>query len=299
MILAYICAFLVPTIYAVSNILEAQFSTVIFKSSMSAVFYCGITNILSLPVFLIIGGKDTFLSDPYLLSIIFLTAVLDLLCYIPYYMSLKKLDTSVVAALFIPAQVLLPILSYLLVSEKLSVWQYIGFFITLGASLLLNLKYKAKFTINIGFYLMMLSALMFVLEQVVSKKALFDMPWYSFAFYWCIFTDLLLLSFLFVPSLRRNLKSELPAYKKHISWFLFAEVLDRSASMCYVYGLAMLPVVVRAAIGSMQPIFVLSIGFILYCIFGDRFKEDFSKAEVIKKICCFILIILGVVLSVY
>lgn len=295
--LAYIVAFLTPMIYAVSNILEAQFSTVVFKKNVSTLFYCGITNILSIPFLLFIGGAETLHFPLELVPIVFLTAVLDLLCLYPYYESLKRADTSVVAALWIPAQVFLPFLSYLIVNEQLAFWQYIGFFLTLAAASILNLKWGDKIKINLAFYLMLFAALMFVLEQVVSKKALLGMPWFSFAFYWCICTDILLFSFLLFPSVRKDITSEFASYKKHVSYFILLEVVDRTASMCYTYSLAFLPVVVRASINATQPIFVLLYGVILYHIFGNRFKETLTRQEVIKKLICFTIIILGVALA--
>ena len=55
---------------------------------------------------------------------------------------------------------------------------------------------------------------------------------------------------------------------------------------------------VEAGVNSTQPIFVAFYGFILAKIFGNKFRKNLTKREVIKKITCFILITIGVMMVV-
>ena len=80
---------------------------------------------------------------------------------------------------------------------------------------------------------------------------------------------------------------------------MLMEVVDRAAVLTGIFALSLLPVMVRAGISSTTPIFVLFYSFVLYKIFGSKFKEDLHSDEILKKIICFFFIILGVVLTVY
>lgn len=63
-------------------------------------------------------------------------------------------------------------------------------------------------------------------------------------------------------------------------------------------ALAHLPLLTIESVESSQSIFTLVIGFLLYKIFGDRFKENLDKKDVIKKLISFFIIICGIYLVV-
>lgn len=59
-----------------------------------------------------------------------------------------------------------------------------------------------------------------------------------------------------------------------------------------------MPVLVEVSISSTQPVFVVLYGYILAKLFGDKFKEDLSRRDIIRKLICFVIIGAGVVLAV-
>lgn len=292
-------SFVAPMLHAVSNILDARVSNFLFKSNASTIFYLGVTNLFVLPFLLIWGGADMLKISLQALPAVLIVSLFEILYQIPYFKALKSIDTSIVGAMFSLGRILLPIFAYVIVGEKLCLSQYIGFFIIIISTLFLNLKKGVQLKINLAFYLMLLASLMTTLSVIFSKKAMLDMNWLSFCFYSILLSDVFLILGFCSPKFIRLIKQDFPVFKKNLPLLMIMEVIDRSAVLTAVFSLSLLPVMVRSAISSTSPIFVLVYSLLLYKFFGSRFKEDLNKAEMLKKIVCFLFIIIGVVLTVY
>lgn len=297
---AVLIAFLSPIIYAASNVLDSQVSNNLFKKNSSLFFYLGITNALVLPVLILWGGKNIFILPAEAFPYALVVAALETFGLVPYYLALKRMDTSIVCATYSLAEVLLPILAWLVLNEVLTISQYIGFFTIICATIILNLKRAKTFKIDFAFYLMILASLANMFSNVLSKKAMVGegINWLAFAFYMTLLSNVFVLCLLLVPSFRREIISEFHTFKRHLKLLFVMEVVDRAGCLSILFSLSLLPVVVRSAIGETQPIFVLLYGLVLSRLFGPRFKEDVSKGEIIKKLICFISIIIGVVLTI-
>ena len=292
-------SFVAPMLHAVSNILDARVSNFLFKSNASTIFYLGVTNLFVLPFLLIWGGADMLKISLQALPAVLIVSLFEILYQIPYFKALKSIDTSIVGAMFSLGRILLPIFAYVIVGEKLCLSQYVGFFIIIISTLFLNLKKGVQLKINLAFYLMLLASLMTTLSVIFSKKAMLDMNWLSFCFYSILLSDVFLMLGFCSPKFIKLIKQDFPVFKKNLPLLMIMEVIDRSAVLTAVFSLSLLPVMVRSAISSTSPIFVLVYSLLLYKFFGSRFKEDLNKAEMLKKIVCFLFIIIGVVLTVY
>ncbi|MBQ8251694.1 MAG: EamA family transporter [Alphaproteobacteria bacterium] len=292
-------AFIAPMLHAASNILDARVSNFLFKSNSATIFYLGITNLFVLPFLILLGGVEILTVSVRVWPILFVVALFEILYQIPYFKSLKRIDTSVVGAMFSLGKILLPIFAYIIVGEQLRFWQYVGFFIIIAATLFLNLKKGVSIQINFAFYLMLIASLMITLNTIFSKKALLEMNWLSFSFYYIVLSDVFLFLALLHPKFFKNIKKDFKVFKKNFSLLMLMEIVDRAAVLTGIYALSLLPVMVRAGISSTTPIFVLFYSLVLYKIFGSQFKENLSKGEMIKKLFCFFFIIVGVVLTVY
>ncbi len=295
---ALLIAFLAPMLHAVSNILDARVSNFMFKSNSSTIFYLGITNLFVLPFLVLLGGMDILYVPITMWPILFVVALFEILYQIPYFKSLKRVDTSIVGALFSLGKILLPVFAFVIVGEKLCFWQYVGFFVIIISTLFLNLKKGVCFQINFAFYLMLMASLMITLNTIFSKKALLEMNWMSFSFYYIILSDVFLFLALIHPKFLKNIKKDFKVFKKNFPLLILMEIVDRAAVLTGIFALSLLPVMVRAGISSTTPIFVLLYSVILYKIFGSRFKENLGRGEMVKKLLCFLFIIIGVVLTV-
>ena len=250
-------SFVAPMLHAVSNILDARVSNFLFKSNASTIFYLGVTNLFVLPFLLIWGGADMLKISLQALPAVLIVSLFEILYQIPYFKALKSIDTSIVGAMFSLGRILLPIFAYVIVGEKLYLSQYIGFFIIIISTLFLNLKKGVQLKINLAFYLMLLASLMTTLNVIFSKKAMLDMNWLSFCFYSILLSDVFLMLGFCSPKFIRLIKQDFPVFKKNLPLLMIMEVIDRSAVLTAVFSLSLLPVMVRSAISSTSPIFVL------------------------------------------
>lgn len=106
------------------------------------------------------------------------------------------------------------------------------------------------------------------------------------------------LCIIFVAPLRQEIVEDFPVYKTNFLKFCFIAVFNQLGNYGPIFALSIIPVLVEAGVNSTQPIFVAFYGFILAKIFGNKFRENLTKREVIKKITCFILITIGVMMVV-
>lgn len=284
-------AFLTPFLHALSCILDAHFSNNIFKKIPSLVFYATISNIIIIPFLFLFGWPVVPSLD--ILAVLFVIALIEVCYQIPYYHALRNIDTSIVVALFALGEVTLPFLAYFIVGEKLSFLQYLGFGIILLSTFLLNFDIK-KFKLNIAFILMLLVSVLLSLSAVLSKYSLQSIDFVTVVFWTSLFATSISLFLLLLPQYKKDIISTFPHYKKKIKLFLFNEILNQAGSLAATIALAYLPVLVVETIGSSQSIFTLLLGFMLYKIFGNRFKENLTRHDVVKKLISFTFIIIGI-----
>ena len=284
-------AFLTPLLHALSCIVDAHFSNNIFKKVPSLVFYATISNIIIIPFLFFFGTP--IIPPLEILAILFIISLIEVCYQIPYYHALRNIDTSIVVALFSLGKIAVPVLAYFIVNEKLNFTQYCGFGIILLSTFLLNFDIK-KLKINIAFFLMLVVSLLLSLSSVLSKYSLQSVDFVTVLFWGSLFATSISLSLLFLPQYRTDIISSFPQYKKRIKLFLSNEILNQGGTLAGTIALAHLPVLAVKSIGSSQSIFTLLLGFVLYKIFGNRFKENLTRQEVIKKLISFTAIIIGI-----
>ena len=284
-------AFLTPLLHALSCIVDAHFSNNIFKKVPSLVFYATISNIIIIPFLFFFGTP--IIPPLEILAILFIISLIEVCYQIPYYHALRNIDTSIVVALFSLGKITIPVLAYFIVDEKLTLIQYCGFGIILLSTFLLNFDIK-KLKINIAFFLMLVVSLLLSLSSVLSKYSLQSVDFVTVLFWGSLFATSISLSLLFLPQYRTDIISSFPKYKKRIKLFLSNEILNQGGTLAGTIALAHLPVLAVKSIGSSQSIFTLLLGFVLYKIFGNRFNENLTRQEVIKKLISFITIIIGI-----
>lgn len=284
-------AFLTPLLHALSCIVDAHFSNNIFKKVPSLVFYATISNIIIIPFLFFFGTP--IIPPLEILAILFIISLIEVCYQIPYYQALRNIDTSIVVALFSLGKISVPVLAYFIVNEKLSLTQYCGFGIILLSTFGLNFDIK-KLKINIAFFLMLVVSLLLSSSSVLSKYSLQSVDFVTVLFWGSLFATSISLSLLLLPQYRTDIISSFPKYKKRIKLFLSNEILNQGGTLAGTIALAHLPVLAVKSIGSSQSIFTLLLGFVLYKIFGNRFNENLTRQEVIKKLISFITIIIGI-----
>ena len=139
---AVFMAFLAPILHSFCNLLDSHFANNLIKSNSAVIFYNSLTNVLVIPVLFLFGVPQaiTWEEFPFLVII----AATETFYLLPYYHALRRIDASVTSALFSLSGVLIPIMAWFLVDEKLSIMQYFGFGVIIAASIALNLEHPRK-----------------------------------------------------------------------------------------------------------------------------------------------------------
>lgn len=286
-------AFLEPFLHALSCIIDAHFSNDAFKKTTTLIFYATITNVIVIP-FLFLFGMPS-IPSVYALAIIFVVALIDVFYQLPYYMALRKIDTSIIVALFSLGKISVPILAYFIVGEKMNITQYVGFGIILLPSVLLNFDRKCL-KLNVAFFLMLAVSLALCLASVLDKYCLNEIDFVTLICWRVLFTSSIAFALLLIKNIRKDVIANFPKYKKEVPLFLGNEVLSQGGTLAMIIALSHLPVLTIKSITSSQSIFTLLIGFILYKLFGDRFKENLTRQAVVKKLISFAFIMFGIYL---
>lgn len=289
----YLIAFLSPLFYALSVLIESFLSLDIFKKPTTMCFYASLTNALFVPLLFCFGMPTKPSTICWLIYV--LLAIIDIAYLYPYYIALKKTDTSVVSSLFAIGKIFIPVLSFLVLGDVLTPLQYVGFFIVISVSFILNVKKEFSFALNKAFYLMFLSSFLLSCRVVLAKTALqTDTAWVNTIIYPNLISGVMVFLFLFVKKFRPDIKEHTRFYRKKLPLFIANEFVYFCAVLCSIYALSKLSPVVSTAIEATEPIFLLFLVWFIQPFYHFQFKED--EISFGKKMVCFLLMILGLTL---
>lgn len=297
MIVGISFSFLAAFLYGITNMIDSHISNGMFKRVATVTFYNGCFNFMGALIVLIFFGLPHALDLSSLLILLSL-GLINVLYTVPYYHALRKTDTSVIAASFSIGYGFVPILAFFVVGEVLKLPQYIGFFIIIIFSLILNVESWKKFKINAGFYLMCLSSLLLATQLVLFKYALENISWITTAFYMSLFTACFIFCILFFSSFRGDIKEDFFVFKSNVKLLVLNTLFFEVANICSIFALISVPVVVYEGIRSSQSIMVLVLSALIACHGFCPITETTNKVEIAKKLICFIFIIIGVILIV-
>ncbi|MCL2439604.1 MAG: DMT family transporter [Alphaproteobacteria bacterium] len=294
-LLAILIAFLPPILYTFSNLLESHMSNSNFKSSVAIAFYGNVINFCFVP-FLLIFGMPQAIPDG-MLWLVLLSAFCSLAYLIPYYAALKVLQVSVAVSLFAMSSLIVPVLSWFVLGERLHPLNYLGFAIVIASSFLIS-KGRGAIKLNRGFWYMAVACSVVAVDLMIVTKLLIEMDWISVLFYNMIFTSMMVSTWLLVAKLRRNIVRSWPTFKENAAQVFLFDGLDTAAAVAAVFSLSVLPVVVKDGISNTQPLFVLAIGVLLKVLGGSKvaFKESTTRREILRKASLLTFMLAGVLL---
>lgn len=288
-------AFLVPLLGGWSIIIENMLSNKTFKRPVTMVFYVSLSYALFLPLVLFYATPTIPDFQAFLCYVVL--AVINIAYLYPYYLALKVIDTSIVSALFALGEITVPVMSYLWLGERLAFTQYIGFMIIVMSSVALSIKGNKIPKLHKAFFYMVFAAVIVSFSKVLEKYALnHDANWVNVVVYPRLMSGILPLLFLLVSKWRRNIVKNFPPYREKFKFFIVIELIEFLSAVAGIYALTAYSPVVITAVNSTEPIFVLAISFMLFYYLKIGLSEKISPQVLLKKIFCFVLIILGVIL---
>lgn len=287
-------AFLCPVMHAASNIIDAHLANNVFTRLPTLTFYNCLTSFFASLIVLFFGMPQWVGWS--LIPLLLVVGMIEVFYQLPYYHALRLSDTSVVSAWFSLGYVLVPVLAYLVVDEKLNFIQYFGFGVLIVSNIVLNIDTPRQIKFNKSFFLMLVSSSILAVECVLFKYALESIDWISAVFYTAVISTLTSFVFMIRRRDREDIAGCFRVYRLQFKVFGLNEVISQVGNIASIFALSALPVVVVESINASQPLFVLLFGVIFYSLFGSRFHENVSKIHVLRKSMCFAFIVLGVYL---
>jgi len=288
-----------PFFFALTNPIDNKLTRFEgLKKTSTLVFLFAFCNVLFAPILFVI--HPPVLPPLETLPFLFMVGVIDVCYLFPYFMSYKYLDTSIVAALFSLGKIFTPILAFLIVGEELGAHQYAGFFAVVIASVFLSLEKGAKFKLNLGFWLMLLSAGLATIGGVVVKKMTFDFDWISLFFYRTLSSTLASLAILTGGENRKSLGESLRwnSFKRWVPWVSLGTLVQVFGMISFIVAVSFLPITLVETGLSFQPFLVLAVSYLFYKkLLGSKIWE--SQTSVIRKVICFIIMVGGTTLLIW
>ncbi len=290
-------AFLAPAFGATCCIIESRLSNYTFKRQTTMIFYVSVMNCVFLPLTLVFG-MPTIPSVPALMCYIVLASI-DVLYLYPFYTALKVIDSSIVSALFSLGQITIPIMSFLFLGEVLSLPQYVGFVVIIMASIALSIKGNKIPKLSRAFYYMALASFLRAGYAIVEKYVLIeDQNWVNMVVYPTFISGIIPFLFLLRKTWRKDIVKSFPPYLDKVKWFVLNEFVWFAEAVAQIYGMSGLSPVVSVSICATEPIFLLGFSYFLLKKYNIPLKEKISSQLLVKKMFCFVLIILGLILVV-
>ncbi len=291
-----IIAFAEPVFHGACNIVDHFLSAKVFPRMATLVFFSVSVYVLLLPVVAYISPPH--LLSPLLLFIAFCIALIEFIYHFPYYYALREVDTSVVASLFSLGRVFIPIVAYFVVGERLSVLQYVGFILITIASFALTFDHT-RLRLNKAFFLMFFVSFILVIQTILYKYAFASgASWGSVVVSMTLCEFVIAVLFFFISGAFRSIGSDLVQIRKAGWMFGLNEMLGWMGNTGDSFGVSILPATIARSISSTQPMFSLTYAYLFKEKIPEIFREELEKRDIAKKLTCYVLTIVGVVLVV-
>lgn len=257
-----------------------------------------ITTIFSTVVGLTILIQQGFpLFAPKQTIIILIAGALCTLASIPYYKAMALDDASRVIPLFQFLPVFTLLFSSIILHERLTSHQFMGFIlITAGGILLALKKIDWRFLrLRKSFWYMMASTVLYALSAVLFKFVVVQQNfWVSLGYDFVGEGAGAIILLLAVRAYRERVGAELKKIKRPAALLLsINEVAYIIARLASSYAILLAPVALVMAVGGVQPIFVLIYGTIISIWFPKILQEDTGKNTLVIKLVAIFIIIIG------
>jgi drug/metabolite transporter (DMT)-like permease len=292
-----IIAFLEPTLYGFSNLIDNYYSNHSFKYVRSIIIYGDAVFVLFLPLIFLIGFPSALPLT--LVPLVAAIAAIELLYRIPFYHALRSADTSVVVSLFSLGRLFVPALAFFAVNERLALWQYAGLGIIVVSSLLLSKK-PGQFRLNHSFFLMLIVTTLIAIQTVLYKMLFEQVDWATGYFWSAIVAIGFSMLLLLLPGTLRRVREDASIARQRIGVFFGQGAIDSVAEIAWTSAIAVIPVSVVEGVSSTQPLLVLFYAFLLRKTrFGKTFNEELSQPSLKRKGTFYLLILVGTIFVIW
>lgn len=282
--LGLIVAILSPLIFGAVNIYDKYVVSRKVANTHSYAVLSGINNIL---FGLVLIFFLTWEVKAYSLIFPILAGIFSAGCYYLYFYIMKDSDASYVIGFAYLFPIVVAILSFVLLNERLSVMSYFAISLILLGIVLLSIRAKKiKLTLLIVpliFYIILTGSYEFLIK--VATLNISFMQGLAIT----TFTSGIFMTFgIFHKKTRIGFRKEI----KNFKWSFFGEIFTLIAVFTLYFAVSILPVTIVASIASTQPLIVLIFERFMHSKIGKMTQDTM----LLPKLGAILLIVIGVIL---
>lgn len=283
-----------PAIFGIGNYIDKFLLEKHNISPIVITIYGGAAAFIAGVVVLLLTGFHPI--DIKSLLIILFSGFLTSIYLLPYYKALSIDETSRIIPLFQFYPIFVLILSFIFLREELSITQYVGSALIIGAGFLLSIEKLEGdiFRLRKSFFYVMISSLLFAMAQVLYKFGVEEIPFWNTLPYEGFGIALGSISILLYSNNLKKFRNETKLFKKRVFIFLgINECFYILARYTGYFSISLISVGIVSVLAGLQPLFVLIYGIILSLWFPHILKEVINKKTLTLKIFSIIVIIIG------
>jgi drug/metabolite transporter (DMT)-like permease len=293
-------AFSGPVLWAISVHLDKYLIERFFKQTSVAVLlvFTALMGVLVLPV--VWWFRSGVLSLPALDALVVGFSGILLMGALWFYLqALQSEEASVVAPLFQAAPLFGYLLGYFVLGETLSAVQTIGGLLIIGGALLLSIQPSSRRTRFNGRLIALMLVCTFALAStslIFKVFAIRDEFWTT-TFWTFVGEGVFGAAILAVPRYRRIFVGLLHTNPIAVLSINGAnELMNLTGSLGARYALLLAPISLVQAIGSTTSLFVFLFGVAITVFLPRLGSEDLSRANLARKLCAAVVVMIGVIL---
>jgi len=213
-----------------------------------------------------------------------------------YFKAMAIEEASRVISMWYTSPILVLLLAYVFLEEKLSLPSYLGVvFLVLGAIFISYRKEEGKKpVVSPALGLILASGVVFAGYEVLTKYVLGAIDYLSYLFWNFVGTAMIAFSLFCLPKIRGNFLSDIKRVNRTVLfWRIVNTSLGIIASVFYYIAISGGPVSLVSAASSLEPFFVFAFTLLLSLFVPKILKEETRKRVVTIKALAIILIVAG------
>jgi len=293
-------AFVQPIFHAFCDVMQSRLVNKVFTGpAVITLWFTQAVLFISVPLLLIFFGTPGSISLTYA-ALIALALVIDITFMSLYIYVMKIMDISISQAIWNLGGAAVPFLALAIFGERLSNGALLGFFMLVAAVTCLGIEdfKRPKLKFGKGFWLMIIVAALYESWLLLQKYIISQIGWLNMAFYYRL-AWLSSVALFFISAYgRKEVLSNWKPFKKNLKHFSLYALASTAGFFSTMFALGALPLAVREGISTTQVFFVLAWAWVFSLLGICGAREDIRPASVVKKVICFSMMTIGLVLLV-
>lgn len=275
------------------NTVDKYILTKWIRKPLVPVIILGIIGLIASIIIYFVYGFSYLSSSNILLA--FIAGIFSISVSVLYFKALKIEEVSRVVPLLYLSPLFILFFAAIFLGEVFTLLRYLGIFLLVIGAVLISSRNIFKISFSKAFWWMILAALAFAVNQLLTKHLL------NFADYWTIFSytrigegiGLIPIAYIYFPELIDTVRM----HGKRVVVVISAnETLNLFGVFFITIAASVGYVTLVNALSSIRPLFVLLVAVILSRFYPSILKEEIEKSVIFLKLLAIILMFVGVIL---